>query len=270
MSAIADTRFSHELNWPPDLRPFDPWDPAIQTDPFAHYAWMREHAPVLRTRTPAGDAWYLSRHADVQWAFRTPKVFSSRRTDPTKCPNFIVMDDPDHARLREVVADAFRPKVVARMEDQVRSLADGYIRVLLAAGGGELMTGLNLPLTMGTIASLLGLPLSDKEQLLGWTVDFSNYLGRLSGSGPGSPTDEAGTNAFVAYMRLWLDKAPAEGDSLLSAIARARRNGILSDEEAGYFGPILFASGFDTTALMIGNGIILLAEMPHLLARLRG
>lgn len=269
MSHAVTTPYSHELNWPAHLRPFDPWDPEIQADPYAHYTWMREHAPVLRTKTAAGDAWYLSRFRDVQWAFRTPKIFSSQRLDPTVCPNFIVMDDPDHTRMRAVVAYAFNPKAVAKIEDRVRRLAAEYFQPLVDAGGGEVIANVAVPLTMGTIASLLGLPLSETERFRQWTEDFTSYLGRLSGSAPGSPTDEAGAMAFVAHMREILDHVPIEGDSLLSCIARTLRDGNMTEDEARYFGPILFNAGYETTTNLIGNGFVLLAENPHLLARLR-
>ena len=268
VSTAVNTPYSHELKWPPHLRPFDPWDPEIQTDPWAHYTWMLEHAPVLRTQTAAGDAWYLSRYRDVQWVFRTPKLFSSQRLDPKMVPHLIVMDDPDHTRLRAVVAHAFSPKAVANIEDQVRGLAEGYFQPLVDAHGGEVIASVAIPLTMGTIASLLGLPLPDTEQFRIWLDDFGNYIGRVSGMAPGSPTDESGTMAFVAHMRKALDNAPVEGDSLLSCIARARREGNITEDETKYFGPMLFNAGYETTTHLIGNGIVLLAEMPHLLARL--
>ena len=262
------TPYSHELEWPPHLRPFDPWDLEILADPYAHYIWMLEHAPVLRTRTAAGEAWYLSRFSDVQWAFKTPKLFSSQRLDPKMCPNLIVMDEPDHTRMRAVAAYAFNPKAVAKIEDRVKRLAEEYLQPLVDARGGEVIFNFAIPLTMGTIASLLGLPLSEPERYRRWTDDYNTYLGRLSGSSPGSTTDEAGAMAFVAHMRKALDDAPVEGDSLLSCIARTLREGNMTEDEASHFGPVLFNAGFETTTGLIGNGFILLSEMPHLLARL--
>ena len=55
------TPHSHELEWPPHLRPFDPWDLEIQADPYAHYTWMLEHVPVLRPRRGAAVKWLPER-----------------------------------------------------------------------------------------------------------------------------------------------------------------------------------------------------------------
>lgn len=268
---MSPTPYSHELDWPSHLIPFDPWNEAIKENPFPHYAWMLEHAPVLRARTAFGDSWVLSRHSDVQFAFRNPKLFSSRlRADSTGYPHLLIRDDPDHTRLRAVVAHVFTPKAVAAIEGKIRVLAETKLQRLIDAKGGEVMANLPVPLTTETIASLLGLPLSERERYRQWTEDFNSFLGRISGSAPGSPTDESGTKAFFEHMTNALVNAPADGDSILTSIARARREGILSEDEALTFGPILFGAGTDTTTLLIGNGFLLLSEMPHLLTRLRG
>ncbi len=269
LSAAQETPYSHELAWPPHLRPFDPWDESIKADPYAHYAWMHEHAPVLRARTPAGDAWFLSRYRDVQLAFRSAKIFSSRRPDPKVFPNVVASDEPDHTRLRSVVAHAFTPKAVARVEGQVRATAEGLLRPMIASGGGEVVGNFAIPLTMSTIAGLMGLSLSKTAQFRQWTEDYTSLLGRLLGSSPGSPTDASGTAAFVAHMDQALDAAPLEADTVLSCIARSRADGKITGSEAAAFGPLLFDAGSQTTSLLIGNGFIVLSEMPHLLARLR-
>jgi cytochrome P450 len=36
------------------------------TDPYPAYAWLREHAPVHRTKLPSGvEAWLVTRHGDA-------------------------------------------------------------------------------------------------------------------------------------------------------------------------------------------------------------
>jgi cytochrome P450 len=262
-------QYSHELDWPPHLRPFDPWDRDIQEDPYAHYTWMRDHAPLLKARTPAGDAWYLTRYHDVQWVLRSPKLFSSELVDRKVLPQFIFMDDPDHSRLRAVVAPAFTPKAVARNEEKVRELAQKYLQALIEAGGGEVIEEFALPLTMGTIANILGLDLSDWKQFRDWTDDWVSYSGRMTGNGPGSPTDQSGTRAFVDYVAKAMESTPAEGDSILTSLVRTRREGRMSEDEAKYFPLVLFSAGHETTTILIANGLIRLAEMPRLLSRLR-
>ncbi len=269
MSIPVKTPYPHDLAWPAHLRPFDPLDHAIQADPFPYYPWMREHAPVLRTTTTLGDAWFLSRYRDVAWALRSQKIFSSQLYDPKKAPQVLFMDEPDHTRLRAAVAHVFTPKAVARLEEKTRNLADKYLRPLLETGVVEIIESFAAPLTMDMITSLLGLPLSETDQFRRWSQDWGSYSGRLSGNSPGSPTDEAGTMAFVEYMRQALKQVPPEGDSILSSIVRARAEGKMTDQEAEYFTLVLFTAGHETTTILIANGLIQLAEMPELLTRLR-
>jgi cytochrome P450 len=73
--------YSHELSWPEGMAPFKVVDDGTQGDPYAHYEWMRDNAPVLRAHSPVSDVWFISRYDDVRRAMRAPKVFSSQVVD---------------------------------------------------------------------------------------------------------------------------------------------------------------------------------------------
>ena len=269
MSDPIRTPYPEDIVWPSHLRPFDPLDHSIQANPYPYYEWMRVHAPILRTKTPLGDAWYLSRYQDVVGVLRNPKIFSSEVYDQELAPQVLFMDEPDHSRLRTAVAHVFTPKAVARLEEKLKVLVGNYLKPFIAANGGEFVESVASPLTLDTIASLMGLPLSETQQFRRWSQDWASYSGRLSKNSPGSPTDEAGTMAFVAYMTKAIEEASPDGDSIISSLARARNEGKITDKEAKYYGLVLFTAGHDTTTILISNGIIQLAEMPHLLSRLR-
>src|SRR5271167_4292006 len=119
MSISAIAPYPQDLVWPAHLRPFDPLDHSIQADPFPYYKWMREHAPVLRTKTSLGEAWFLSRYRDVVQVLRAPRIFSSELYDPKRAPQVLFMDDPDHTRLRAAVAHVFTPRAVAKLEEKL-------------------------------------------------------------------------------------------------------------------------------------------------------
>ncbi|WP_430296901.1 cytochrome P450 [Sinomonas sp. B1-1] len=262
--------YSHELPWPEHLRPFETVDFEIQKDPFAHYAWMREHAPVLRTQTPARDVWFISRHDDVRAALRAPKVFSSAVVDPAPLVFLTLFDPPEHTRLRQVVASSFTPKAVAAFSDQVRGYAHGYLDELLAAGGGDVVEGFALRITMATISGLLGIPASDFDQMKAWSDDISSYFGRLARQAPGSEGDEEGAKAFFAYLLDNLDRARRDDtDSVGGNIARLLTEGVLTEQEAKHFCAFLFVAGHETTTILLANAFLRFAESPELLERIR-
>lgn len=59
------------------------------TNPYPAYAWLREHAPVHRTRLPSGvEAWLVTRYADAKQAL----------ADQRLSKNPAHHDEPAHAR----------------------------------------------------------------------------------------------------------------------------------------------------------------------------
>jgi cytochrome P450 len=94
--------YSHELDWPEGMAPFKVVDDGTQGDPYRHYQWMRQNAPVLRAHSPVSDVWFISRYDDVRRAMRAPKVFSSQVVDPVPLTFLTLFDAPNHTRLRRV------------------------------------------------------------------------------------------------------------------------------------------------------------------------
>ncbi|HLT36398.1 MAG TPA: hypothetical protein VK034_08930, partial [Enhygromyxa sp.] len=55
------------------------FSPAANDDPYPIYAYLHEHAPVVRVDEVG--LWLVSRHEDVAFALKRSDLFSSRR-DP--------------------------------------------------------------------------------------------------------------------------------------------------------------------------------------------
>jgi cyclohexane-1-carboxylate hydroxylase len=267
---MTQASYSHELNWPAELGPYDAMSFAIQANPFPWFAWMREHAPVLKVRTPTADLWFVSRYEQVTRALRSPKQFSSSTVDPVGLPLLTLMDPPRHARVREAAARAFTPKAVARFENQIRELTARLLQPLIEEGGGSLIDRFAMPLTIGTIGSLLGVPTSRIDQLKRWSDDLNNYVGRIARNAPGSANDEQGYREFLAFMLSLLEAArPDDAESVIGNLSRLWKSGGLSEHEATLFGAFLFSAGHETTTILIANGFRTLAEQPELLDRMR-
>ena len=193
--------YSHELSWPKGMAPFKVVDDGTQGDPYAHYAWMRENAPVLRAHSPVSDVWFISRYDDVRRAMRAPKVFSSQVVDPVPLTFLTLFDAPNHTRLRQVVAQAFIPKAIARFEDRVRENAEKYLAPMLDAGGGDAVDDYAIPLSMSTISALLDVPAEDFDKMKFWSDETFSYFGRLARNAQGTGTDEQSTFEFFAYLK---------------------------------------------------------------------
>jgi len=84
--------------------------------------------------------WALTRYDDVFFASRHPEIFSSAQgiTIADQSPelaeyfgSMIVLDDPRHTRLRNIVRSAFTPKVVAHTEQSVRTRARRLVQSMI-------------------------------------------------------------------------------------------------------------------------------------------
>ncbi|MGB3413260.1 MAG: cytochrome P450 [Microbacteriaceae bacterium] len=270
MEAVAMVPYSDELDWPEGLSPFETVDFEIQKDPYAHYAWMREHAPVLRTRTATRDVWFISRYEDVRAALRAPKKFSSMVVTPPPLVFLTLFDAPEHARLRQVVASYFTPKAVLELEEKILGFASGYLDELISAGGGDVVDEFALRITMATISSLLGIPAEDFDQMKKWSDDVSSFFGRLARQAPGIDGDEAGANELFDYLLHHILTSDPEGnDSLAPRLASLLAEGQLTETEAKHFCAFLFVAGHETTTVLLGNAFRMFAEQPETLARLQ-
>ncbi|MFD1213496.1 cytochrome P450 [Arthrobacter sp. GCM10027362] len=262
--------YSHELTWPEGLEPFKVVDDGSQGDPYAHYAWMRQNAPVLRAYSPVSDVWFISRYEDVRKAMRAPKIFSSQVVDPVPLTFLTLFDAPNHIRLRQVVAQAFIPKAIAKFEERVRENANIYLDRMIGAGGGDAVDDFAIPLSMSTISALLDVPAGDFEKMKFWSDETFSYFGRLARNAPGTGTDEQSTFEFFAYLKETMERLYAEGnDSVGGHIARMWKEGLLSEKEAKELCAFVFVAGHDTTTILLANAFRIYGEQPHLLARIR-
>ncbi|MFE2339360.1 hypothetical protein ACFXCR_07470, partial [Streptomyces sp. NPDC059431] len=107
------------------------FDWEFATDPYPAYAWLREHAPVHRTKLPSGvEAWLVTRYADARQALADQRLSknpahhagSAHAKGKTGIPgerkaelmtHLLNIDPPDHTRLRRLVSKAFTPRRVA-------------------------------------------------------------------------------------------------------------------------------------------------------------
>lgn len=267
--------YSHELEWPEGLAPYKVIDEeGTQGDPYAHYAFMRENAPVLRCDTHLGDAWVISRHADIRKGLRKPKIFSNVVNAQEDFAAFLTLvDAPEHTRLRQVVASAFTPASVAAVKDRVRETAVSHLDALVAAGGGEVVEALTRPVTWTTICGVLDIPTQDMERVGAMAEGMLVFFARVRTSAPGNPPhDEQAFRDLMSYLRDHLTRLHAEGrvESVAGKIAQAWLDeGTITEREATELCGFLFQAGFETTTRLMADGFRYLSESPDLLVRIR-
>ncbi|WP_381797743.1 cytochrome P450 [Streptomyces niveus] len=253
------------------------------TDPYPAYAWLREHAPVHRTRLPSGvDAWLVTRYADAKRALADPRLSKNplhhaeqpHAKGKTGIPgergaelmtHLLNIDPPDHTRLRRLVSQAFTPRRVAEFAPRVQELTDGLIDAFAAKGEADLIHDFAFPLPIYAICDLLGVPREDQD-------DFRDWAGMMIRHGGGP---RGGVARSVKKMRGYLAelihrKRDDPGDDLISGLIRASDHGEhLTENEAAAMAFILLFAGFETTVNLVGNGTYALLRNPDQRARLQ-
>ena len=99
-------------------------------EPYATYAWMREHAPVYWDE--ANELWGIARYDDVVDIERRKDVFITSdtakggyRPNLPADPAIIGLDDPLHRARRNLVARRFTPRAAGEREAKVREVVTG-------------------------------------------------------------------------------------------------------------------------------------------------
>jgi cytochrome P450 len=248
-----------------------PFDPAPElTD-------AQQRLPLTTVRLWDGSTpWLVTRYADQRRLLADPRVSSdvsrpgypspAARTDRSGGSriSFILMDDPEHARLRRMVTAPFMIKKIRAMRPAVQQIVDDLIDDLLAGPNPtDLVTAFALPVPSLVICNLLGVPYDDH--------DFFQRNSKLiiTRSSDRSDADQAMAALFGYLDDLIGRKLSDPGDDLLSGLTERIHSGELTRAEAAQMGVLLLIAGHETTANMIALGTLALFEHPDQLALLR-
>lgn len=250
---------SEDLNW--DLS-----DPGYQINPYDHYRWLRDNAPVHPLKLPNGrELFLISRYEDCRNILMDPATYSSVATLDLTWLAF--KDPPDHTRIRQSVARAFTSRAVTTFGPEIERLTAELFAYLEDAGGDAFQFTHRLP--VGVIALILGIPTGDTEQLARWSLQSLQLLGDSLGI-PGTEEAKRGSAEFLEYLRKCLAEYNGRpADNIGSDLVQFAKAGELTDEEVLSFTQFLFVAGHETTTHSLGSGIGLLAADPELFKRLK-
>ncbi|WP_024799886.1 cytochrome P450 [Nocardia sp. BMG51109] len=186
--------------------------------------------------------------------------------NPVSPPSMLVIDPPDHTRMRKPVASAFTPRAIGRLRDRVESVTAELLDALPSRGSADLVAAYASQVPIAIISEMLGFPDSERERFLAWGDAASPLLD----IGPSWPTIRTASAALLS-MDGYLDEHIARlrrepGEDILSGLVTA---GELDDRELKASATLLMGAGFETTVNLISNGVALLVNHPDQLARLR-
>src|SRR3954454_3768160 len=246
---------------------------ADEADPYPGFAEMRVTTPVLNVGATelegGGDTYFSVRYEDAERVLRDESTFSARPSGETMREvmgwTILGMDGEEHLRHRSLVAQAFRPKLLKRWEDElIRPLVNELIDRFAAAGKAELVRQLLLTYPMQVIARILGVPREDAAQFEQWGV-------WIIASAVDPDHGKTASKAMRDYLVPLLAKRRREpADDVISQLVSAELDGeVLSDEEILPFLLLLLPAGGETTYRATGNLLYALLTHPEQLEAVR-
>ena len=228
-------------------------------DPHPELARRRRETPVAvrpawGSTGAAIDGYEVYGYDDCAAVLRDNETFSSESIragmSAVMGPYPLVgMDEPDHKRLRSLVAQAFRHKTLAHLEDDlVVPIVDEMIDGFIERGDAELVRELTYRYPVQVIGEILGLPREDHEQFHRWAGAIISVAAR--------PMEGIrASQELRAYLeRLLEHRRSAPRDDLISELAATELDGErLGDEEIFSFLRLLLPAGAETTYRATGN-----------------
>lgn len=258
---------------------FDPYDPAIDRDPYSVWRQLRDETPCYYNERY--DFFALSRFADVLEASVDWRTYSSARgtvlemidttkpvtpdEDPEGLGMLIFMDPPPHDALRKLVSHSFTPRRVAELEGRVRELCGQFLDPYVGTSGFDYVEDFGAKIPAMIIGALLGVPSEDQDQLRIW----GDMLMRDDPDDPDQSAKMAAIGSLTEYMEAMVeDRRQQPRDDMVSDLLATelhQEDGTirrLSHQEVLSYFTLLQVAGSETTARLLGWAGVLLARHP--------
>ncbi|MEO8609050.1 MAG: cytochrome P450 [Chloroflexota bacterium] len=245
-------------------------------DPYPTYAELRKNEPVpMLPQSMVGNAFLVTRYNDVVTVLKDPRFSNDSRKTSVDLPSpwwmpkvlktfqssMLLVDDPDHRRLRDLVHKAFTPRMLQDMNARIISISDELLDNMANKSTVDLIHDFALQVPLTVISDMMGVPQKDRMR-------FHKWMGTFLEISAGTKLQMLGkvSNMFQMYRffkGLIKLRRSNPGDDLVSALVLAEQDGDrLNEDELIAMIFILLLAGHETTVNLIGNGVLALLENP--------
>jgi cytochrome P450 len=271
MSATPEVNDPHGLM----TRPF-------QVDPYPTYERLRNEAPAYFSEGWGG--WLLTRYQDVQGGFKDPRLSSNRsaafgamlpaalkeRLAPvvrSLSSWALLIDPPDHTRIRSLVNKAFTPRLVEYLRPRIQEQVNLLLDKAEAAGSMDMVQDVANLLPVAVIGDMLGIPREEGLKLRPWANAFATFFGVTRYTPEVLDLMRTGIVELEDYFRGVIAqrrKSSTVGGDLLSTMMAAEDQGrFLSEQELLATCSLVLFAGHETTTHLLANGLYLLLKNPE-------
>jgi cytochrome P450 PksS len=268
---------------------YDLFAPGALVNSYPLFKRMRSEDPVHYSE--ALGYWILTRYRDVEAALRDERLSSNRKAlfinnlgslDVKEIQNFLDLtsnwmgekDPPEHTRLRKLGKQGFTTRAIESWRSIIENTTDRLLDQVQNHGGMDVVSDLAIPLPGFIIPEIMGVPETDRANLLEWARDITQLFGTSGGS-----------TIEIEELARKADKAAAQVSALITQLVEKRRRQpetdmisllIVAYQEQGFNLEELpsvciqiLMAGLLTTTDQIANGVNALLCHPDQLQKLK-
>jgi cytochrome P450 family 114 len=250
-------------------------------NPYPLLQWLRQEDPVHKTK--AG-FYLLSRHEDVLWmlkhtgtAFLCPDRNELERSFPAAAghPTFelhlrslLSRNPPDHLRLRELISDALTIRsgddTSLQIGHRCNQLLDELTGPLATGSVIDLNRSFSIPLSLGTLCELLGIPKSDRAWLASAVDSIIPSFDGCASPDQIIAADRETIRIRDYFFALLEQRRAVPGNDLVSRVVQAaQRQSWFDDEDLAALLWGLWTGGFVPVAAAVNQGVRAMIMHPY-------
>ncbi len=271
-------------------RPYDPADisslefwSGTAKDREKVFAELRAHRPISWHRPVRNGMfedpndqgfWAVVRHADLVEVTRRPGDFLSGEgitfeSIPHElldaAQGFIAMDPPRHTKIRRLLASAFTPKQLARIDSHIVANAKRIVDDIADKGEVDFVTEVAALVPMHNICDMVGIP-EEHRRTVAYESQFADGWRDerlLQGADPLARLVQTITTVRAIADELVAARRRDPQDDLMTSLVQAEVDGErLTDDEISSFFMLLIIAGNDTTRQSTAHGMKALTDFP--------
>ena len=248
---------------------YNPRSPGVIQNPYKAYARLRRRSPVHRSAILG--SWVLTRYEDVLAATKDHERFSNdprwRGTATSVLPaapydcSILLVDPPEHMRLRKVAAKAFTKARLEVLGETITNTAAELIECAARRRTVDWTAEVAEPLAMRVMLAMIGVPEHDRSRWETWSRERARLLEMIATRRQRKIAHRAGAAIRRYFKSVLIDRMQSSETDAVSTLARQVDAGdAISSVEACDMLSVLMIAGNETTTNLIGNGMLALAR----------
>lgn len=275
----------------PEIKIFDydtyaEGDPTTFGLPLEQYRYLRDEEPCFLQEFDdpmlIDKAWVVSRNEDIWEVDRNAELYAADRgyvniwqvvpIDPKNggMPAMLTTDGPRHREQRQVLAKAFTPGMVRKLEGKFRKYAKDVVDDALEKGTFNFVHTIAHNMPMEALGDVLGVPQEDRVKFFGWVDKFAApFDTRITASF--DEVMEAIGNLMVYSEELAELKRTNPADDVMSRLVASGEGGdpLMSPEEIMGNVALLASGAAESTRTAMSHGMHELMRNPEAMAWVR-